>query len=243
MAKTSLLAHTWEVYSRNFWLIVLMAIPGLFGLAIPLLVGTPSFVALGGAYLRTNSIPDLTPFSAGVMVLSLLVSLFLISFAIVNINLVIKSQRTLTQISNEVAKSATTSTLSVFWIFLMASISLLIIQLVTYEYGLQSLLAPLFSLLIGLAILFVPTAMVIDDVRPYRALQRSLNTVFSKAPLVLMWLLIALVSILAVDGVFLFVLPHPFASWLVLIVNSIFIHPYLIVLLGQIYISKYTILE
>ncbi len=243
MAKTSLLAHAWEVYTRNFWLIVLMAVPGLFGLAIPLLVGTPSFVALGGAYLRTNSIPDLTPLSSGLMVLSLIVSLFLMSFAIVNINLVIKSQRTLTQIGNEVAKSATTTTLSVFWIFLMASISLLIIQLLTYEYGLQSVLAPLLSLAIGLAILFVPTAMVIDDVRPYRALQRSINTVLSKSPLVLLWLLVAFVSLVAVDAVFLFVLPHPFASWLVLIVNSVLIHPYLIVLLGQIYISKYTILE
>ena len=243
MERASILAHTWEVYAQNFWLLALMAIPGFFGLAIPVLIGTPSFIALGGSYLRTGSIPDLTPMSLATMLSSLLLSLFLMGFAIVNINLVVKSQRTLTQIKKEVIASISTTTLSVFWVFLVALLLLLIIQLLGYEYGLQAILSPIIALPIGLIMLFMPTAMVIDEIRPFRAMQRSVETIISKLPLVILWNVIALILLVIIDVIFLWLIPHPFASWLVLLVNSIIILPYLVVLLAQIYISKYTILE
>lgn len=240
--QPSIFEHTWKTYTENFGLIVLLALPGLFALIIPLLVGTPSFIALGGTYLRTGSIPDLTPMSAAAMLVSLIISLFLMSFALVNINLVIKSQRTMTQIGKAVMSSLTTTTLSVFWVFLVTTLLLLIVQLLTFEYGAQAALAPLLNFAAGIVLLFVPTAMVMDELRPWRALERSIQTVLRKAPLVLLWMLIALMSLTVIDGLALGLIPHPFASWLVLVFNSLAVVPYLVVLLGQIYISKYTIL-
>lgn len=241
-AQPSIFEHTWRVYRQNFWLILLMAVPGLFALLIPLLVGTPSFIALGGTYLRTGSIPDLTPPSAGVMLVALLLSLYLMSLAIVNINLVIKSERTLTQVGKEVMRNLSTTTLSVFWMYLIGVLMLLIIQLITYEYNMQALLSPLLSMVVGMGLLFLPTAMVMDEVRPWRALERSARILVTKAPLVALWMVIALLSLTLVDGVLLWLAPHPLASWLVLLFNSLLVLPFLVVMLGQVYISKYTIL-
>lgn len=241
--QPSLFEHAWKTYTDHFGIIVLMAVPGLLALLVPLFVGTPAYIALGGVYLRTGSIPDLTSMSAAVMLVSLLVSLFLMSLAWVNINLVIKSQRTMTNIGKEVMNSLTTTTLSVFWVFMVAVLLFFIIQLVTFEYGAQGAIAPVLNLLVGAGMLFMPTAMVMDDLRPWRALERSIQTLLTKAPLVVLWLLIALVTLTVLDGLALWILPHPFASWVVLFVNSLLVVPYLMVLLGQIYISKYTILQ
>lgn len=240
--QPTLLEHTWKVYAENFNIILLLALPGLLALLVPLAVGTPIYISLGGLYLRTGSIPDLTSASAGVMLATVLLSVFLMSFALASINLVIKSERTMTHIGKEVIRSLTTTALSVFWVFLFALLAFFIIQLVTYEYRLQAILSPLLSFALGLALLFVPTALVIDEVRPWRALELSVKTLVTKLPLVGLWLVITLLLLSLADGLFLWLLPHPLASWLALLFNSLIVLPFIVVMLGQIYISKYTIL-
>jgi len=243
MAKDSIFSYTWNVYSSNFWLILLMAVPGLLAMAIPILVGTPDFIALGGAFLRTNSIPDLNPGQAALMVAAAIISVFLMSFCIVSINLVIKRERTLTHVRGEIMRSLGTTTLSVFWIYLVAALMLLIVQLYTFEYEVQALLAPLINLVIGLVILFMPTAMVMDEVRPWRALERSLDTMWRKLPLICLWLLTGLFAISIFEFVLLLLTPiRSFVPVIVLLFTSMLLMPFMIVMLGQIYISKYTII-
>jgi len=249
MAKDSIFTYTWNAYSTNFWLILLMAVPGLLAMGIPVLVGMPAFPALGGSFLRTNSIPDLDPSSAAFMIAVALVSVLLMSFCIVSINLVIKRERTLTHVRAELMRSLGTTTLSVFWIYLVAVLLLLIIQLYAFEYGVQALLAPILNLVIGLSILFVPTAMVMDEVRPWRALERSVDTTLRKLPLVGLWLLTGLLAVSALEFALLvvsslgpLVFLRPFVPGLVMLFVSMLLMPFLIVMLGQIYISKYTII-
>ncbi len=241
-ASVSIFEYTNRAYSKNFLAIVTMAVPGLVAMFVPALVGAPAYLTLGGLYLRTGSIPDLSSMNIAVILIGLLVSMFLMAFALVNINLVIKSERTLTNIGNEVMKHLSTTTLSVFWVYLVGVLALFIVQLLTYEWGVQKVLAPVLSGIVGLVLLFVPTAMVMDEARPSRALGKSVDTIIKKWPLVGTWIVVALLVMSVVDGLFLFVLPHPLASYLVLLFNSMFLLPYLVVMLGQIYISKYTIL-
>jgi hypothetical protein len=84
---------------------------------------------------------------------------------------------------------------------------------------------------------------VIDEMRPYRAAQKSVSMVISKLPYFLLWLAIALVLLSAIDFAALALLPHSTGSLAVLLLNSILLMPFLIVLQTQIYMSKYTILD
>lgn len=239
----NILSHSFEAYLKNIRLISFFAIPSLLAFFIPTLVNTPVFAALGGTFLRTGSIPDLQAADFGVIILALLSSLYLMSFAIANINIVIKSQRTSTGIKDEVIKKGLTGhTLNVFLLFLLGTIALLIVQLLTFEMGAQSWLSPLLSLAVWMPLFFAPAALVIDEMRPFRAAQKSFSLVFSKLPYVLLWLVSSLVILSVLDMAFLALLPHKAGSLAVLLINSLVIMPFLVVFQTQIYMSKYTIL-
>ncbi|PIT84675.1 hypothetical protein COU37_02000 [Candidatus Micrarchaeota archaeon CG10_big_fil_rev_8_21_14_0_10_45_29] len=255
--RKSLLKYTWDIYRKNFALLVLAAVPGLLGLVIPLIVSAlntadPIYISLGATYLRTMSIVDLSTIDVVVMGVSFLISLYLMSFAIVGINLVVKRQRTLRRLEMEVIKSIAQMTNSVFVVFLSATMILLIIQVVAYEYNAQAVLAPILNFVVGLGLLLMPAALVMDDVRAFRALQRGLRVVAKSPRAVFEWIVVALILLSVLDFILFFVfglldnvLPfnvHFVASWIVLAFNSLIILPYLIVMLAQIYISKYTIL-
>jgi hypothetical protein len=242
MSKKSILSYTTEIYRKNFRLILFAALPGLIGLLIPLLFIPTTYNALGGVYLRTGNITQMGLWDMGILIGAMMMSIYLMSFAIVSINIVIKSQRTMRSIGRRVVESLGTTTLSVFMMFLIASLFLVLIQLLTFELQMQQILAPILNAIVGLVMLFLPAAIVIDEVRPFRALQRSIRLLKKKWRLVFTWLIIALFVLSVFDWVMLSIIPHPHASWIVLILNSLIILPYLIVLLGQIYISKYTIL-
>ena len=238
----NILTYSFAAYFKNIKLISFFSLPALLGFLIPMLVNTPVFAALGGTFLRTGSIPDMTAADLGVIIVAVLASLYLMSFAIVNINIIIKSQRTGNSIKNEVIKGITGYTLNVFLLFLMGTIALLIIQLLTFELGMQSWLAPILSLLVWLPLFYAPAGLVIDDLRPFRAAQKSFGMVFSKFHYFLLWLAISFVLLSVLDFVFLSLLPHKMGSLAVLLINSLVLVPFLIVLQTQIHMSKYTIL-
>lgn len=237
-----ILRYSIDSYFRNVKLISFFSIPLLIAFFIPLYIQMPSFLALGGIYLRTGSIPDMTYVDAGIMVLSFMVSLFLISFALVNINLVVKSERTTLKIRKEVIEGIGKYTLNVFWILLTAELVLLIIQLITFEYGIQEIASPILSFLVFLPVFYAPAALVIDDLRPWRALEKSVSMVFSKLFYFIIWLVIGFFLLSFFDLVLLALFPHGVGSFLMLIVNSVLILPYLVVLQTQMYMSKYSIL-
>ncbi|MCX6772501.1 MAG: hypothetical protein NTV88_01890, partial [Candidatus Micrarchaeota archaeon] len=193
----NIISYSIGSYFKNIKLISFFAISALIAFLIPLLVNTPVFSALGGTFLRTGSIPDTTAADLGVIIIAVLISLYLASFAMVNINIVIKAQRTGTSIKNEVMKGITGYTLNVFLFFLLGTIALLIIQLLTFELGAQTWLAPILSLIVWLPLFYAPPALVIDELRPWRAAQKSFNMIFSKLPFLLLWLFIAFVLLSA----------------------------------------------
>ncbi len=246
--KNTIMKYTMQMYFKNFGLIILASIPGLFGLMIPLFVGMPSYIALGGVYLRTDNIVDLDNVAAIVMIVSVLISVYLMSFAVVAINMVIKRQRTMKRLSVDNLKSIAHWTNSVFVAYIIAMILFLLIQIYTYDNPARGIIVPLANITIGFAMLFFPTAMVIDEVRSFIAMQRSVKMIISKPIVILQWMVVALLLLSLVDLIFLTIvdvfsfIPRIVGQWAVMIFNSLVILPYMIVLLAQIYINKYTIL-
>lgn len=241
--RENVLSHAWKAYLENIKLISLFSIPSFIAFLIPIFVNTPVFSAMGASFLRTGSIPDTSMEEMGIIILGVLASLYLVSFAIVNINIVIKAQRTNTSIKKEVIKGITGYTLNVFSIFLLGTVALLIVQLLTFEIGAQRWLAPMLSLILWMPLFYAPAGIVIDDLRPFRAAQKSINIIVSKFPYFLLWLLIAFILLAVLDFAALSLLPHKIGPLVVLLVNSMFLMPFLIVFQTQIYLSKYTILD
>lgn len=239
------LKYTANAYLKNVKMVSFFSIPFLLAFLIPLLAPTPTYVALGGTFLRTGSMyVDLTGVDIAIIVLSFLISLFLVAFAIVAINLLIKSQRTFTNIRTEVIEGIEKYTLTVFWLFLTAWIICLIVNLIGYEFGINGWLTPVVGILISLPLFYAPTAMVIDEQRPLLALRTSLYMIARRMEMFLLWMLIGIAALSLVDIVFILLHNYiPLARYLVLVVNSLVILPFLVMMQVQIYLTKYTILK
>ena len=236
--------HTFKALGMNLKWIMFFSIPFLLAFVIPMLSPLPTFVALGGTFLRTGSIPRMTELELGFVIIASVLSIFFISFALVSINIIIKHNRTLTKIPKEVIEGIENYVFSLFWILVTAELFYFVVYLLTYGYGVQETVGPLITLITSLCLFYVPAAIVIDDMRPFRAIQASLRHIRKKPVLFLLWLAIALVSLVALDAVFIMLKDAiPFARFILLVINSLVIVPFLIVLQTQTYLTKYSILK
>jgi hypothetical protein len=224
--------------------VLFFSVPFLLAFAIPLLSPMPTYVSIGATFLRTGSMfVDLTYFDIGLIFVSSLASLFLISFATVSINLVIKSQRTLTNIRTEVIEGIEKYTTTIFLLYTLSTVLSLIVLLVSYEYGMEGLTTPLFSFFVSL-LFYVPAAIVIDELRPTEAMKMSLYMIKNKFALFILWLAVGFVMLSVLDIVLIALSDViPWGRYIVLVLNSLIVMPFLIILQTQIYLTKYTILR
>ncbi|MCX6767766.1 MAG: hypothetical protein NTY90_03505 [Candidatus Micrarchaeota archaeon] len=251
MSFLSILGHAVEGYRRNLRLISIFSIPLL--VTLPLTLFLPNFVALGGTFLRFGSIGrDISLLDASLIVLAFLVALLLFSFALVLINLLIRSQRTLLRLGHRDAERIESSTARLFMIFLAVFLVTLAFNFFLYEvrfYGipLHTTLGALFGFVLAVAVIFTPQAIVIDDLKTLHAIGMGMWVIERKFGHFIKFLLLAAALLLVNTGVFLAIGALSgqmlWAKYAAIVVNSIVIVPFLEVLKTQIYLSKYTLLR
>lgn len=245
MVETEVIDHSIEAFKKNAKLVLFFSVPFLLAFAIPLLSPMPTYVSIGATFLRTGSMfIDLTYFDIGLIFMSSLASLFLISFATVSINLVIKSQRTMTNIRTEVIEGIEKYTATIFLLYTVALVLSLAVLLISHEYGVDDLITPLFSFFISLLLFYVPAGLVIDELKLTEAVRMSLYMIKNKFALFVLWLLVGFIMLTVID--ILFITLSGYIAWgryIVLVLNSLIVMPFLIILQTQIYLTKYTILK
>lgn len=234
-----ILKYTVEFYLSRLNMIVLFSIPFIFAFLIPVLVPAPTYLSLGGIFLRTGSIPDLSILDLIITVIGYAISVFLIADSIVNINLIIRTKRTLTQVKSEILSAMSTYAVRIFVIYTVILVLLFLMQVLTYESSLQSLLYPLFSLLLSFCLFFVAPAVVIDNSGLLDAFTKSIDLAFRKPVYVISWFVAVLVVLSFLKVFFDLLVPGSISGYLVLIVNSLFILPFFTILQTQMYMEKY----
>ncbi|MDD5172213.1 MAG: hypothetical protein PHF60_04225 [Candidatus ainarchaeum sp.] len=228
-----------EFYFKRLGIIVVFSIPFILAFLIPALVPAPTYLALGGVFLRTGSIPELSILDIVFTALAYAIAVFLIADTIVNINLVVRAKRTLTSIGYEVAKAMGTYAMRIFYIYTMVLLLLFIAQLVTYDNPFQSWIYPIFTLLLTGLLFFVPPAVVIDNSDTPTAIRRSVSMAVQNPHFVLLWTVVALASLSIVKVLGDIIFANPFSGYFVLLVNSLVLLPFLTVLQTQMYMEKY----
>jgi hypothetical protein len=121
----------------------------------------------------------------------------------------------------------------------MALLIMFIFQLLTYDNLIQSWIYPLFSLLLSGLLFFVPPAVVIDNSDTPSAIRRSVWMFSKNWHFVLVWAAtsLALISIVKLFADLVFA--SPFSNYFVLLINCLFILPFLTILQTQMYMEKY----
>jgi len=218
---------------------VVFSVPAVLAFLIPVLVPAPTYLAIGGVFLRTGSLPDFGILDMAFTAVAYALAVFLISDTIVNINIIIRSKRTMTSIKHEVLSAMGTYAMRIFYISTMALLLMFIAQLVTYDNPLQSWLYPLFTLALSWLLFFVPPAVVIDNSDTPTAIRRSVAMALRNPHYVLLWTVVSLLllSVLKIGSDFMFA--SPYSGYFLLLVNSLLILPFMTVLQTQMYMEKY----
>jgi hypothetical protein len=233
------LKYAAEFYAKRLGLIVLFSIPLLFALLILWLAPAPTYIALGGAFLRTGSIPELSLLEILLVAVGYIVAVFLIADTIVNVNIIIRSKRTLTTIRNDVVSAMGTHAMRIFYISTVLILVMFIVQLLLYGNPFQSWIYPLFLLIVSYLLFFVPQAVVIDNSGTLAAIGRSASMALRKPGFFILWTVLAFICLSVVELVADFILPGMLSSYFMLLVNSLFVLPFLLVLQTQMYMEKY----
>jgi hypothetical protein len=228
-----------EFYFKRLGIIVVFSIPFILAFLIPALVPAPTYLALGGVFLRTGSIPELSIIDMIFTALAYAIAVFLIADTIVNINLVVRAKRTLTSIGYEVVQAMGTYATRIFYIYTMLLLLMFIAQLVTYDNPFQSWLYPIFTFLLSCLLFFVPPAVVIDNSDTPSSIRRSVSMAIQNPHFVLLWTVVALVSLSIVKILGDLIFSNPFSGYFVLLVNSLILLPFLTILQTQMYMEKY----
>ena len=231
--------YAWDFYRKRLGLIVIFSIPFILAFLIPVLVPAPTYLSVGAVFLRTGSIPELSALDLLVTALAYALSVFVISDTIVNINIIVRSKRTLTSIKHEVLQAMGSYAMRIFYISTMLLLLIFIAQLVTYENPFQSWLFPAATLVLSLLLFFVPPAVVIDNSDTPTAIRRSVAMVLRNPHFPLLWTFLSLLLISVLKLVADLLFSAPFSGYFVLLVNSLLILPFMTVLQTQMYMEKY----
>ncbi len=228
-----------DFYLKRLGLIVIFSVPFILAVLILALVSAPTYLAIGGVFLRTGSFPELSLFDIAITVAAYAIAMFVISDTIVNINIVIRSKRTLTAITSEVFGAMGSYALRIFFISVVMVLILLVAQILTYGHPLQSIVYPLVALAVSYLLFFVPPAVVIDNLAIQDAVRVSAERALRNPHFVLIWVVCGLLSVSILKIVADLLFSSPFSSYFVLLVNSLLILPFLTVLQTQMYMEKY----
>lgn len=238
------MSDSFETYKSNIRLVVLFSIPFIIAFLIPLLAPLPTYVSAGGIFLRSASLfANATPIGFSLMAIAVFFSLLFLSLAFVLISLIVKSRRTHVRIGKMVFKEIEKYISRVFIVLLIYTFVLIIANVLGYYSGYEALATSVVGFFGFIAIFYAPSAIVVDGKGIARAVKESVQLVFREPQYFIIWLVGAIIAISAVDFVIITLTGSFISSYIVLVVNSLFILPYFIIFQAEAYMKKFKLLK
>ncbi len=238
-----LFSYSWEYYKNKLNYIIAFSIPLFVAWIILIAVQAPTYTAVGAPHLRTGSIPDLTenPFDILIIIIGYVLAAVIVAETIVNLNLLIKSKRMLTNPSTEIraglGKYAFSITAFLVVLFLISAVA----QLLTFERFGQSVVYPFIVFVSSFFLFFTIPAIVIDDEDMFSAIRHSIDLAKRKPMLIFSWVVFATILLTFLGLIFVQsnIIPEPFSSFIFIALHVLFISPFLLILQTQMYVEKY----
>lgn len=188
---------------------------------------------------------NLNVVTASVIAISIFFSLLFLSFAIVSMNIIVKHSRTYSKIKQEVIRGLERYTSKVFIVLIIFTAIVLAVNVITYIY--DSSLAGVTTSLAGLALtpflFYAPSSIVIDEYSIKRSVQASLKFFFKRFDYFLLWLVLTIAVITIFDFVFIAASGTVYSRYVLLVFNSLFILPFLVILQSEFYMKRFPLLK
>ncbi|MGV8176271.1 MAG: hypothetical protein ACP5NX_00535 [Candidatus Bilamarchaeaceae archaeon] len=236
---TRVFNHASDFYMRNMGMAALFSLPLLLVFLAPLFIPQQSYFALGGFYLRTASIPDMSYTDLAVLAFVFVLSAVIVADVFVRVCMLVKADRTFTEVSKKSSDSFWKYVMKVFVMFLMFELLIFALQLVTMQSATQALLFSFAMLVFSVLFFFAPPSVVIDEKDTFHAAMDSFKLFLQKPMFLVAWVLIGFVAVSFVELLFITILPGWLSPFVVVAVNALFISPFMVILQAHLYMEKY----
>lgn len=241
---TNVLRYAADAYRENLSVILIFSLVMLISFLIPVLASFPTYSDMGGIFLRTaTTFTSINTLSITVIIISTLLSLLFLSFAVVAINVAVKHKRTHTRITAEVLRGLETYTGRVFAILLLYTVLVMIVGSAAYLYHVSQLITYAVALILSPLFFYAPSSIVIDDRGLRRAIQSSKKFFLKRFDYFVLWIIVAIALLTVFDLFSIAVGGSGYAGYLMLVFNSIFILPFLITLQSESYMKRFALLK
>ncbi len=240
----NILAYAYETYVQNIKYILLFSLSFVIASIIPIFAAFPTYNDIGAIFIRTASVySNFNLLDISVIVASTLFSLLFLSFAVVAITTIIKHKRTSTRITAEIIKGLEKYTGRVFAIMILFTLILMAVDVLSYPTHYSGPLTAIIGLVLTPFLIYAPYSIVIDENRIGRAIGASARFFSKRFDYFLIWLLTSVILLSAVDLIFIMVGGTMASRYLVLVVDSLFVLPFLVVLQAEMYMRRFAMLK
>lgn len=235
--KTSL-----DVYRSSIDIILVVGIIVLVtSFILILLLPDYIFPSSFGVFLRISKLTEIDLIQATLIISSFFISMFFYSLAFVLLTLATKEART-----NEIPRAAFIKNIKlalpevylffIIWFLLQFSLSVF-----GYILSINIITLSIIIFFLSYIILLIPYAIIIEEL-PF---EKAVKKVYMfKKELVIYPIIYAIIALIA-NAIFIFIFSLAFnleiTRWLMLIVNTIFLLPFLIILGANLYFNKFTL--
>ncbi|MGI0141305.1 MAG: hypothetical protein ACREBF_01490 [Candidatus Micrarchaeales archaeon] len=240
----SIMEDSFETYAQNLKFILLFSIPFIISFLIPVLAPLPTYVTIGGIFLRSASLfINMNILSLVAIVVPVFVSLLFLSFALVAISLIVKAGRTHTRTGRSVLQGIEGYTAKVFVLLLAFQLLLIIVNIVGYYLGISGILTAIVGFVVFMLIFYAPSAMVIDNKKMIRAIKDSAKLVIHQPQYFIGGVFLLLILLGVVDTVVIGIGGTFLSGYIVLLVSSLFILPYFVIFQAEAYMKRFPIIR
>lgn len=240
----SVIEDSYETYSSNLNLVLLFSIPFIIAFVIPLFAPLPTYISLGGIFLRSASIfTNLNFLGLAVIIVAFFFSLLFISFAFVAISLIVKSERTKSKIGKRAIQGIEKYIGKVFLVFLLYAIILSVANILGYYLGIEALLTGIVGFFGFIPFFYAPSAIVVDEQKIGRALKNSVKLVVKEPQYFILWFILISVILSVISVVFIALAGTFWSRYIILIISSLFVLPYFVIFQAEAYMKRFAILR
>lgn len=244
MARSNILKYAAGTYLSNIKMLLIFSLAFIIAFLIPVFASFPTYNDAGAIFLRTASIfLNLNIFSTAIIVVAVFFSLLFLSFAIVAINVIVKHSRTRTRIRREVFEGLERYTARVFAVLLAWAVIIILANVLSYSTGYSGIITAIVGLAVTPFFFYAPASIVIDDNRLARALDASTSFFVKRLDYFLLWLVVSIILVSVFDLLFIAISGTLASRYVMLVFNSLFIMPFLIVLQSELYMNRFSLLK
>lgn len=237
-----LVHSSWDFYMQRLGkILVVFSIPAILSYLVLLLIDKSTFPAFGGSFLRTIDLYHLPIIDILSISLVYLISTYLISDAVANINVLIKKERTYKTLRRDIVSTIGTYAIRMTVVSIFIILLMILGQVLTVNLASGEIVYAIYLLAIGFLFFYVPPAIIIDNMSPLQSLVYSIKVIGKgyHFKLSIFWALLGFILLSLVDGILLLLLKYPLSEFLIILINSVTIYPFLFILQTHMYMDKY----